>query len=959
MDPAETPAAIEFGRFSVLPHRRELLAEGRPVEIGGRAFDILMTLIEASGAVVSKKTLMEHVWPNQIVEENSLQTQISALRRAFREDRDLIRTISGRGYQFTGGIRMISARHDVQATAGLPEPTSTPSRPPTNLPEPVSELIDRDVELDEILDLSASHRLVTLVGAGGIGKTRLSSEVVWRLLPRFADGVWVAELAPLSDPDLVPVTVATALGLDLAAGGVTPERVANALGSKQLMLVLDNCEHVVDAAAQMAEALLRANPGTRVIATSREPLRAEGEWIFPVPPLAVPTEDSPDSEEPLRYGAVRLFVERARAVSPHFSSDARAGTAIAVICRRLDGIPLAIELAASRTATLGVEELAARLDHRFDLLTGGRRTALPRQRTLRATLDWSYELLPESERAVLRRLAIFSGGFRLEAANAITATTEGGVPDVIDTLADLVVKSLIARDANSVPIRYCLLDTMRAYGQEKLTESGELDMAARRHAEYFRDLLEQVKPEQAIRPTAEWIAAHGQGINDVRAALDWAFSPRGDPTIGVALTIASEPLWFGLSLMDEWRRRVEAALASIRPGGGGRTRREMQLLAAQGAAMFFTMGPRSKAGAVWADVLEIAERLNDTEYRLRALSGLWNYRLRNAELRASVVLAQRIADLPPNQADPTDRLVGERLLGASLHYLGDLTNARHHLEHMLSRYAALTARPHVNTIRFHYDQTVAGRGTLAQILWLQGFPDQAMRMSQDNVENARAIDHLASLGIALDYACRVVLEVGDLATTERYVAMLLESSAKVALGFWQGWGHSYEGQLLIKRGDVVAGVRCSRTALDELREIGLVLKRSELLVVMAEGLADIGQVAEGLAAIDDALAQCEHTDERWNMSELLRVRGELLLLEGAPEAAVAAEDHYQQGLDWARRQGALSWELRCATSLARSWRDQARSKQARELLAPVYDRFTEGFATADLIAAKALIEELL
>ena len=181
------------------------------------------------------------------------------------------------------------------------------------------------------------------------------------------------------------------------------------------------------------------------------------------------------------------------------------------------------------------------------------------------------------------------------------------------------------------------------------------------------------------------------------------------------------------------------------------------------------------------------------------------------------------------------------------------------------------------------------------------------------------------------------------------------SNAKVALGFWQVWGHSYEGQLLIKRGDVVAGVRCSR---DEFREIGLVLKRSELLVALAEGLASIGQVAEGLAAIDDALAQCERTDERWNMAELLRVKGELLLLEGAPEAAVAAEDHFRQGLDWARRRGALAWELRCATNLARLWRDQARSEETHALLGPIYDRFTEGFETADLKAAKALLDKL-
>src|ERR1700680_425054 len=245
MDPAQAPAAIEFGRFSVLPHRRELLAEGQPLDLGGRAFDVLMALIEASGAVVSKDALMERVWPNRVVEENSLEAQISALRKAFAADRDLIRTIAGRGYQFTGEIRTISANPDAQAAAGMAQPTSTPSRPPTNLPEPVSELIGRDVELDEILDLSTSHRLVTLVGPGGIGKTSLGFEVARRLLPRFADGVWAIELVPLSDPELVPVTVATALGIELTSGTASLFSVASALRSKQLMLVLDNCEHVV------------------------------------------------------------------------------------------------------------------------------------------------------------------------------------------------------------------------------------------------------------------------------------------------------------------------------------------------------------------------------------------------------------------------------------------------------------------------------------------------------------------------------------------------------------------------------------------------------------------------------------------------------------------------------------------------------------------------------------------
>src|SRR6202030_686600 len=257
---------------------------------------------------------------------------------------------------------------------------------------------------------------------------------------------WIAELAPLSDPELVPVTVATTLGLDLAGGPVSPERVANGLGSKQLMLVLDNCEHVADAVAEMAEALLRANPGTRVIATSREPLRVEGEWIYPVPPLAVPAEGNPDGEDPLRYGAVRLFVERARAAASDFSADARVAAAIAGICRRLDGIPLAIELAAARAAALGIEGVAARLDDRFRLLAGGHRTAMPRHQTLRAALDWSYELLIEPDRVVFRRLAIFPGSFALEAASAVATSDEILASKTIDCIADLITKSLITVD---------------------------------------------------------------------------------------------------------------------------------------------------------------------------------------------------------------------------------------------------------------------------------------------------------------------------------------------------------------------------------------------------------------------------------------------------------------------------------------------------------------------------------
>ena len=952
---SETPAIIEFGRFRVAPHRRELLADGQPVRLGGRSFDVLMALIEGQGAIVSKDALMGRVWPNRIVEESSLHVQISALRNAFGADRNLIRTISGRGYQFTGEIRTVAASPHTQAVARTAVPVPAAPRPPTNLTEPVSELIGRDVEFEEVLGLAAAHRLVTLTGAGGIGKTRLGLEVARRLLPEFADGVWVIEFAPLSDPDLVPATVATALGLDLAGGAVSPERVANALASKQLLLVLDNCEHLVSAAARMAEALLRANPAARVMVTSREPLRAEGECLYRVPPLAVPTEGSRDAEDPLRYGAVRLFVARARAAEPQFSPDERAvAAAIAAICRHLDGIPLAIELAAARTNALGVEELAARLDDCFHLLTGGRRTALPRHQTLRATLDWSYQLLPEPERVVLRRLAIFAGGFTLQAASTVAATDEIAGSDIVDCAANLVAKSLVAADLGGATGWYRLLETTRAYALEKLTQSGEFEQVARRHAEYHRDLFERAEVELQTRPASEWLATYGRRIDNLRAALDWAFSPAGDVAVGVTLTIAAVPLWVQLSLVQEFRARVERALASLVPEAGRSARQEMQLYAALGGALLLSKGPMPETEAVWAKALEIAESLGDTQYQLRALHGLWICRLNRGECRVALTLAQRFYSLAQDRGDPADLPIGDRMIGTSLHDWGDQTTARRHIERMLSSYAAPVQRPPL--IRFQFGRVVA-RGALAQILWLQGFPDQARRTAQSAVDDARALDHDVSLCLALcEAACPIALFTGDLAAAESYVAMLLDSSAAHALPMWRARSHRFHGTLLIRNGDFDSGLRLLRTSLEQSPEASFQPCFTWFLGELAEGLSRAGQIAQGLEAIDEALARSERNEGRWCVADLLRIKGELLLLHGGFGAAAVAEDHYQQALDWARRQGALSWELRAATSLAWLLRDQNRSTEAIALLAPIYNRFTEGFETADLKAAKALID---
>ncbi|MDB5434279.1 MAG: transcriptional regulator [Phenylobacterium sp.] len=480
------PRAIGFGRFTLLTYSRELLADGAPVPLGSRAIDVLFALIEGRGLLVTKDELLTRVWPTTCVEENSLQFQISTLRKALGEDRDFIRTVSGRGYRFVAELTTPAPRARAhQADAAFEgvgrEVAEVPgSKPHHNVPAATSDLIGREVQLEDIAALVSANRLVTLVGAGGIGKTRLALELGRRVLEDFADGVWIVELGPLSDPALVLPAIASTLGLDDTA--TSPNGLAKALGSKRMLLVLDNCEHLIGAAAVIVEALLHANASLQVVATSREPLRAEAEWVYRVPSLDVPPEAAEEIAELMRHSAARLFIARTFAAEPGSHADTRIGAAAAKICRRLDGIPLAIELAAATAAALGVEWLASRVDDQLSLLTDGRRTAPTRQQTLRGTLDWSYDLLSEAERAVMRRLAVFGGDFTMEEASAVAANDDVAASQVPASVANLVTKSLVVRDDSQPTPRFRLLQTMRAYAMSKLTESGEFDSVAQVYA---------------------------------------------------------------------------------------------------------------------------------------------------------------------------------------------------------------------------------------------------------------------------------------------------------------------------------------------------------------------------------------------------------------------------------------------------------------------------------------------
>jgi predicted ATPase/DNA-binding winged helix-turn-helix (wHTH) protein len=940
------------GEWEVDLARRELRVRGIPVPIGGRAFEIIEVLVQSAGELVTKNDLMGRVWPGAIVEDNTLQFHISAIRKALGPDRGILKTASGRGYRLLGAWKFRQESTSSVDSIDL-EPVRSPAEPfQTNLPAAASDLVGRTIAVQHLRDLLSAYRVVTLTGPGGIGKTKLALEVARGLFPSFEGDIRLVELVSLSDPGLVPSAVAGGLGLKLGGDEISAESVARAIGAQKLLLVLDNCEHVIDAAARLAETVLRMCSRATILATTREILKIEGEYVYRVPPLDVP----PQYEEPgkiLARSAVRLFIATTRALQSDFSPHGENLPAIAAICRRLDGIPLAINFAATRVATLGLQQVAAGLDDRLGMLTGGRRTALPRHQTLRATLDWSYELLPEPEGLVLRHLAVFAGGFTAEAASLVAAGGDITASEVVRSLANLVTKSLVTLEAGSVIAHYRLHETTRAYALEKLAESGEFEQVARRHANYYRDLFYGAEIELDTLPAPAWLAAYAHQIGEVRAALDWAFSPTGAAEIGVALTVAAVPLWVHLSLMEECRGRVERALSG--PAESRDARRNMQLYAALGAALFLTKGSCPEMVAAWTSAFEIAESLDDADYRLRALWGLFIGCTTSGRYRAALAVAERFCAYAAKTTDPADGPIGDRLVGVALLVLGDQEGARWHIERMLGRYVARSS----HIIRFHYDQRLLAHSYHSRILWLQGFADQAMRSLECHVGDPRASDHPVSLAAALlQSACPVALFVGDLTLAERYVKALMDLSARHALELWNLAGRCFGGVLLVKRGEIGAGLELLRTAFARVPQNAFSLLYTPFLAEIADALGREGKAAEGLSLVDEALGRSERNEERWCIAELLRIKGELIQREGAPQAATAAEQHFLDSLDWARRQGALSWELRTSTSLARLQHQQGRIQKARELLTPVYGRFTEGFETSDLMAAKGLLDQL-
>ena len=520
------PAPLAFGPFQLHVERRLLCRAGEPLAVGARALDLLCALARHRDRIVDKDELMALAWPGMVVEENNLAVQIGNLRRLLGPQ--VIATVRGRGYRFVAAVD----------DGAAPPPAAGPR---TNLPATLPPLIGRDADVATLAGRVASARLVTVTGAGGIGKSRLAQAVAHGLVDGWRDGAWMIELAGLADPALLAHAVAQALDISLPAREGADASLAGELAAREMLLVLDNCEHLLDGVAALAERLLAAAPGLHILATSQEPLHLAQEQQHRLDPLAVPSDAGVPGAR--NYGALALFAARVGAVDPAFTLDDRRLAQAVDLCRSLDGLPLAIELAAARVPLLGLRTVHDRLDERLRLLTAGQRTALPRHQTLRAALAWSHGLLTDAQRSVFRRLGLFCGGFTMRLAQGLCGESATQHWEVLEHVGALVNKSLVIVEPADPP-RYRLLESARAFALEQVAGTGEAPAARAAHARAMTGFLREVDDanlDGELRTDA-YAALVLPELDNLRAAYAWACSEEGDRALAVALAASATPL---------------------------------------------------------------------------------------------------------------------------------------------------------------------------------------------------------------------------------------------------------------------------------------------------------------------------------------------------------------------------------------------------------------------------------
>ncbi|RMO05192.1 putative ATPase [Pseudomonas cichorii] len=919
-----TEPAVHFGPYRIYPQQRLVLDADRPVRLGSRALDILLVLIEHAGDTVSKQQLMAHVWPRTVVEDSNLRVHMAALRKALGDGQAgqrYIVTVAQRGYSFVAPIALQRVEHRPDA----PMKISTSH----NLPTRQSRILGRDALVTRLASQLQQHRFLSLTGPGGIGKTTVALRVAEQLIGQYRDGIRLMDLAPLTDPQMIATHLA--MQLDIAVhDDASINRIGTYLRDRQMLLVIDNCEHMVETIALLSESILRSAPDVHMLITSRESLQVDGEFVERLNPLDCPPLESASSDDAMSFPALQLFVERAMASQEHFElTEANLPMAIE-ICQRLDGIPLAIELAAAQVGNLGFSKLLEHLQTSFRLHGQSHPDGLARHQTLRATLDWSFQMLNTNEQTCLQRLSIFKDRFSLESAMAVVEDAQISPQDVLAILPKLVSKSLLNVEFVDDEVLYHLLDTTRSHALEKLLQHEQLFEIRERHARRCLALMQQAQQDWETIPTQRWIKRYLYSLEDIRAALDWGFDSLHAQMLAIELVANCAPLWQELSLLKEHDFYVNKALKLLETHPLPPAKLLIPLKLALGSISFHTRGDTPEALDAFMSARVLAEQNNDLAGQLQATSGQMVVNLCRGDYLQALDQNCQFNRLGMN-TDSVICMSTQRLRVLALHFSGDQTLARLNAEQVIQRLAQ-SGHAHQFTYVFgvQYDQSVAALTILARILWLQGRPEEAWEKARQALDIALQINHGTSICHTLSLAgCVIALYNGNTETANELLKLLREQSQRHSALLFYDWGQHY-AQLMTSSG----------TGNDFADSTGFI---RDIMITLRPG------------PVDDALfKRAQSGAAGWCTSEILRAKADTL----PPEDANTAEAILLKAMNVAQKQGALAWELRSATSLARLKQRQGHRQQAYALLEPVHARFTEGFTTPDLIAARRLLDQL-
>lgn len=934
---------FSFGPFRLVPRRQLLLLDGQPVRLGGRAFELLQLLVLRSGELVSKDELMAAAWPDIFVHDSNLKVNMSSLRRSLGDTQIepvYIATVARRGYKFIADVKTSTA--EAEDDPALAEPVSL-SRPPL-----LRGIVGREVDMADIADLLSQKRHVTLAGAGGVGKTTVAVAVARAFAPQCRDGVCFIDLTTISDPTHFGTALVTALGVR-GNPDSSMAAVLDYLRPRQMLIILDNCEHVLPAATIFAGSFMADTSPSKLLATSREPLGTFTEHVVRLGSLSLPRpSEALNADQALRFSAIQLFVRRAAEWSDYHFDEADCAV-IAAICHALDGLPLAIELAAAQIGTFTPRELVAMLDQNLGFRAPCAEGAPPRHETLMATIDWSFKLLSPKEATLFGLLSVFSAAFEAEDA-AFVAEAAGLTPiDVVTGLGSLVAKSLVSAQAKGASLRYRLLDSTRRYAAERRQADPASAEAQRYHAQRMLTLFEQSEEEWNWREPADWTQRYLGRIADLRAALSWAFGEDGDPVFGIRLTTAAITLWSETSILSEAQARLETALEmakTIECDDLSKTK----LACALGWSLFYARKMSNENELAWLDAITFAKRAGDIEYQQRALVGFAFYLLQIGCIPRAINYLKESAGLAERDRDSTATSEGDRALAWARAHAGELKESRQMLDRLAAMHSLADGRSRRDSNEVYRFITV--RFNLPFVAWMQGSPDYAARLAHDAVDAADRSGHWVSQSNALGLAALPVsLETGNLDAIEIYTERLRRNLERERISRWIPAERYFSACLRDLRGDLRA-VDDIRAAIDELIECRFLMRIGSYLAVLARALLRQGKVEEAREAIARALDYEERQGERWCRPELQRIDASVLFYASEP---ARAEKRLQEALVEARAMGALTYELRSATDLAAHWIATGHRPKALRLLTPIYQKFTEGFETQDLVAASCLI----